>query len=107
MKGNGHWLSARQITICRIQIYENLDSVANKWRAKRKGILGHLAASVNISPTSGSITGEITTYVEIHLLSIGTSILQAIADLENPKSVCFFMLLRFNGETSFFALRET
>lgn len=71
-----------QISICRTQIYENIDLVANKYLVKRKGILGQHGRFCEIPMYLAEFNGAYRTDVERQSISNRHKYLQAIADLE-------------------------
>ena len=71
-----------QIPICRTQIYENIDLVANKYLVKRKGILGQHGRFCEIPMYLAEFNGAYRTHVERQSISNRHKYLQAIADLE-------------------------
>ena len=74
-----------EITICRTQIYENIDLVANKYLVKRKGILGQHGLFCEIPMYLAEFNGAYRTHVERQSISNRHKYLQAIADLEIKK----------------------
>lgn len=71
-----------RIPICRTQIYENIDLVANKYLVKRKGILGQHGRFCEIPMYLAEFNGAYITDVERQSISNRHKYLQAIADLE-------------------------
>ena len=71
-----------RISICRTQIYENIDLVANKYLVKRKGILGQHGRFCEIPMCLAEFNGAYRTDVERQSISNRHKYLQAIADLE-------------------------
>lgn len=76
-----------QIPICRTQIYENIDLVANKYVVKRKGILGQHGRFCEIPMYLAEFNGAYRADVERQSISNRHKYLQAIADLEIAKFI--------------------